>query len=131
MSIEQSNSSQFDNLDIELANINKKFDFDIYDLYNKKARIQTLECLLCLLVKENKPIDNCLTALSYLKSDSHRDAKPKLSIWQNLANSVHEVFAIIGALVVIFCVFKIVYAKPYSTSEAIQQEQLSPDYRVN
>lgn len=82
-------------------------DFDIYDLYNRQSRINTLESLLCYLVKENKPIDNCLTALNHLESKSIKtDDKPKQTIAQMIAETAYNAFAIIGAFVIISCLYK-------------------------
>lgn len=110
------------------------FDFDIYDLYDKKSRINTLEILLCNLVKENKPIDDCLTALNYLQNNSNQNLEENtkyLTIWQKLANAAHEGFAIIGAFLFVSCIFHTIYGNPYSTVEIpTQKEQLIPNSRI-
>lgn len=83
------------------------FNFDIYDLYNRQSRINALESLLCYLVKENKPIDNCLAALNHLESKSVKTSeKPKQTIPQIIAEAAYNAFAIIGAFVIISCLYK-------------------------
>lgn len=82
------------------------FNFDIYDLYNKECRINILESLLCYLVKEEKPIDNCLTALNYLESKPSIKDKPKQTIPQMIAEAAYNAFAVIGAFAIISCLYK-------------------------
>ncbi|MGB3650062.1 MAG: hypothetical protein WBA41_02490 [Rivularia sp. (in: cyanobacteria)] len=86
---------------------NSDLKFDIYDLYNRQSRINTLESLLCYLVKEDKPVNNCLIALNNLESKLEKKSeKPKLSIPQMIAEATYNAFAIIGAFVIIYCLYK-------------------------
>ena len=81
--------------------------FDIYDLYNTNARINSLETLLCCLVKQEKPIDNCIIALDYLESKQvTKSKKPKQSVMQFIAEAAYNAFAIIGAFVILSCLYK-------------------------
>lgn len=103
------------------SNSDIDFNFDIYDLYNKECRINTLESLLCYLVKEEKPIDNCLTALNYLESKPTIKDKPKQTIPQVIAEAAYNAFAIIGAFVIISCLYKA--PNTYYNYENIPSEQ--------
>lgn len=77
---------------------NSDLNFDIYDLYDRQSRINTLESLLCYLVKEDKPVDNCLIALNNLESKlEKKPEKLQLSIPQMIAEATYNAFAIIGA----------------------------------
>ncbi|MEM7552629.1 MAG: hypothetical protein AAF378_00745 [Cyanobacteria bacterium P01_A01_bin.84] len=99
------------------------FNFDIYDLHNEECRINTLESLLCYLVKEGKPIDNCLTALNYLESKPVAKSyeKPKQSIPRMIAEAAYNIFAIVGALAIISCMYKSL--NTYSNYGNIPSEQ--------
>lgn len=97
------------------------FNFDMYELYNKECRINTLESLLCYLVKEEKPIDNCLTALNYLESKPAIKDKPKQTIPQMIAEAAYNAFAIIGAFAIISCLYKA--PGTYLNHENIPSEQ--------
>lgn len=106
---------------------NLDLNFDIYDLYSRESRINTLESLLCYLVKEDKPVDNCLTALNHLESKSVKNSeKPKQTIPQMIAEAAYNVFAVIGAFVIISCLYKAPYNN-YSLQEipSIQQGELN------
>lgn len=103
------------------SNQDTNLNFDMYDLYNKECRINTLESLLCYLVKEEKPIDNCLTALNYLESKPAIKDKPKQIIPQMIAEAAYNAFAVIGAFAIISCLYKAPYT--YLNHENIPSEQ--------
>lgn len=93
---------------------NLDFNFDIYDLYNRESRINTLESLLCYLVKKDKPIDNCLIALNHLESKSIKSYdKPKQTIAQMIAEAAYNAFAVIGEFAVISCLYKVLHNNYY------------------
>lgn len=90
-------------------------EFDAYALYSTESRIQSLETLLCYLIKQGKPIDDCLTALNHLKSGSVKKIeKPKQTIPQKIAESIHNGFAILGMFLFLVCVTKTNEIKTHS-----------------
>ncbi|NJN07506.1 MAG: hypothetical protein HC815_05765 [Richelia sp. RM1_1_1] len=107
---------------------NSEIDFDLYDLHNTKSRIQSLETLLCYLVKQNKPIDNCLIALNYLKSNNEgKIEKPKQTMPQMIADSFYNGFAVLGMLLFLVSITRVNCTKSYSPNEvpSIQQGQFN------
>lgn len=102
------------------------FSSEINDLYNREVRINALESMLCCLVKEDKPIDNCLSALNHLELKSANPGKPKQTIPQMIAEVAYNAFAIIGAFVIIYCLYKgPVTNYSLQGNPSIQQEELS------
>lgn len=120
-------SLESDTVKITTLSSTKDLNFDIYDLYNRQSRINALESLLCYLVKENKPIDNCLVALNHLKSKSVKTSeKPKQTIPQMIAEAAYNAFAIIGAFVIISCLYKAPDTNyPSQVNPLIQQGELN------
>lgn len=110
--------------DYELLKSDIDIDFDIYGLHDTKSRIQSLETLLCYLVKQNKPIDNCLVALNYLKSNLEgKIEKPKQITPQMIADFFYNGFAVLGMLLFLVCITRVNCTKSYSPNEFLSIQE--------
>lgn len=105
-------------------------ELDIYGLYNTESRIQSLETMLCYLIQQGKPINDCLTALNHLKSDSVKKVKKPQTIPQKIAESIHNGFAILGLFLFLACTARTYEANTYNSTEipAIEREEF---YQAN